>query len=106
MFSLSAKTMKLEGERPDKMESGISRALLELEINLDLKAQLRELNIRAAKETEVAEIFTENPNPASMPRLEKSSVGNMLSLSLRDFCLSRLEKAIQKVGKTVPGAVR
>jgi small subunit ribosomal protein S7e len=32
---------------------GISWALLEWEMNLNLKAQLRELNIKAAKEVEV-----------------------------------------------------
>lgn len=50
---MSTKIIKAGGTEADPFETSISQALVELETNSDLKAQLRELFITKAKEIEL-----------------------------------------------------
>lgn len=52
MLTTNAKIIKSGGSEPDQFEVSVSQALLELEMNSDLKSQLRELYITKAKEIE------------------------------------------------------
>ena len=49
---IGAKIIKPGGSEPDDFEKGIGQAFLELELNSDLKAQLRDLHITRAREVE------------------------------------------------------
>lgn len=49
----NSKIKKAGNADPDAFETSIAQALLELEMNSDLKAQLRELNITKARELEI-----------------------------------------------------
>jgi len=53
MYSASHKIVKPQGEAANDLETAIAQALLDLEMNSDLKTQLRELLMTGARELEV-----------------------------------------------------
>ena len=55
MFSAQAKIRKRDGEAIEEIETNVCQALFELEVNSDLKNQLRELQIVGAKEYEIGD---------------------------------------------------
>lgn len=50
---MTSKILKSGGAEPDAFETQVAQALLDLELNSDLKAQLRELHITKAREIEL-----------------------------------------------------
>merc|ERR1712121_568541 len=51
----NGKIVKQSAEQPDEFETQIGQTLLDLEINSELKTQLRELSITGAKQIDVAD---------------------------------------------------
>lgn len=51
---VASKIIKSGGSEPDEFEKTVSQALLELELNSELKPQLRDLHITRARELEFA----------------------------------------------------
>jgi hypothetical protein len=55
MFTAQKKIKKQAGSKPDELEGSVAQALFELETNVpDLKADLKDLYISAAKEVSIS----------------------------------------------------
>lgn len=121
MLSLSTKIMNPNGNKPEEFMSSSSQALLRLEINSDLKDQLRELNITVSKDVEAGgswkaiynlcsgsstEVFPKSPSPAGMRAGDKVQWEAQCLYHSGEFCLSQLKKAVQRISKNIPGAAQ
>lgn len=117
MVSSSAKIIKPNGEKWDEFEFSICKAPLELEMNSELKAQQRELNITVTKETEdgggwkAIIIFVSIPQPEISPEnpihlvreLEKTFSGKHTVFIAQRILTMRTQKSCTKISKRVPG---
>ena len=120
MISSSTKTRKPDNKKIYDFESSISHALLELEMNSDLKAQLgNSVSPTTAKETEAGDgqkaILTLAPVSQQksfqkiqvrlVHELEKKFSGKHAVFTARGrFCPSQLRKAVQKNKQKHPKA--
>ena len=83
------KVVKPNNGTPDELEKSIGEALLDLEVNSDLKTQLRELYITGAKEMEVGDkkkcLIVFVPVPL-LKQFQKIQVMVVLTVSFCAYC--------------------
>lgn len=76
---VATKIIKPGGSEPDEFEKTVSNALLELELNSELKAQLRDLHITRARELECGtKKVKENPNDKEFVKNATSLLNSLL----------------------------